>query len=283
MASDLEQRNCASDRRIQRLQAPTKRYRRDHIAAFTSKPGQSVAFSTNHQNQRLIREVNLLVDGGIAPGIKANHPGAAFFGTQQERWKTTHKGDWKVLDGASCSLCDCWGDVDSTVLGHDHTSHTSALRAAKQRTEVAGIGQPVQGQDERLRATQRAHFQQVVRVDVVKFVAHGDDTLWGFSAGVGEHHFLRHPANGDAGVGCQLFNLAQDRTVVCTLRHHQRANASPPNGEKLSDSHTTLDLRPVEPVWPSQGTNGVTRAAGSARETVGAGRRTWSIATTRWA
>ena len=87
--------------------------------------------------------------GALGGVVEADDPDAGVTQPRQRRRQPGDEGDRHVLDGAGRRLGDGRRDVHGAVAGQEHAVHAGAVAAAHDRAEVAGVGDAVDGDEER--------------------------------------------------------------------------------------------------------------------------------------
>ncbi len=173
------------------------------------------------------------------------------------------QGHGQVLDGAGGGLGHRRGHVRSPVTGQDHPRDPGALGRAQQRAEVAGVGQPVERQQERS-GTAGGGPGQAVHLDRLQLGGVGQHALGGVGAGLGVQLAAADLADGDAVLGGQLDDLVDDRRRIQVVGQPHLPDLATPGEQQLAHRLPALDL--VAAQRPSRRSAGSrrTRASGPA-------------------
>ena len=120
-----------------------------HVAALPHQPRQAGALGAEHQADALAGQVADVEQRAVGGVVEPDDPDPVVLQPGQRGRQARHEGDRHVLDGAGRRLGHGRGDVDGPVPGDEHTLHAGAVAVADDRPEVAGVGDAVDGDEER--------------------------------------------------------------------------------------------------------------------------------------
>ena len=122
----------------------------DHVAALAHQSRQAGALGAEHEADAFDGEVADVEQAAVGVVVEADHPDAGVLDARQRCGQTADERHRHVLDGAGGGLGRRSG-VMCTARWRGSTTpcDAGAVAAAQQRTEVARIGDAVDGDQER--------------------------------------------------------------------------------------------------------------------------------------
>src|SRR5690606_21566149 len=166
MTSDFVQGHTRCHRRVQGLRGGAHGDAGDHVAVFADQPRQALAFRADDHDQRLREEVDV-GDLCVALAVEADDEEAGVAVFAQGGGEVGGAGDAEGGEGARGGLPGAARDAGRAAGGDEEAVGAEGGGGAGDGAEVAGVGDAVEGDDERGFGRFVGQVDEVRRVGVV--------------------------------------------------------------------------------------------------------------------